>query len=266
MIENKPSIYNAPSVYNQGGALSSVDVDINGVVNTIVFPPYLVPVEFVDMSNYTGLKTFRILNTEQIPIAANANNLFVKMVIQTSYEKATDDPQKPINYLEPFTNGTNNEIRANIRKLSNGDGYIEIVYGLASPYFTPVDLSKKLELIIDAKNDSFKVKEIGGTTKTSINGSTKPAVNIGRLITFQSHNVNAFFYGRIFYSYILNSVTKEIYSLVIPARAKDPNDTKPYMVECVSGSVGCNYSSDLTTGGIEFGPDIDLSEIQNYFT
>lgn len=268
MFYGNPRIYNGAGIYNGGGDSGTFDVDLGGGVSqTLVFPPYLQPVEYIDMSKYTGDKTFRILNAEQIPIAANASNLFVKFVIQTSYENSTDDPQKPINYLEPFNNGTNNEIRANVRKLTNGDGYIDLVYGWAAPYFTPVDLSKKLELIIDAKNNSFKVKEIGGTTKTSINSSTKPAVNIGRLITFQSHSVNAFFYGRIFYSYIKNSDTNEIYSLAIPARAKDPNDTKPYIVECVSGSVGCNYSTDLTNNGVEFGPDIDLSsEIPNWIT
>lgn len=262
-----PRIYNGNGIYNGGaGDSSSFDIVVNGVTNTLVFPAFLTPVEYIDMSEYSGQKTFTIFNAEQIPVADNKNNLFIKIAIQTSYEKATNQEQKPINYLEPFVNSNNNEIRFNIRKLPNNDGYIDLMYGRATASITPVDLSKKLELSIDVINSLYKVKEIGGVTKTSVVSSTKPSVNIGRLMSFHSHEANTFFYGRIFYAYIMNGVTNELYSLVIPARSKDQNDNKPYMVECVSGTVGCNYGPDLTTSGVQFGSDIALDDIGDYIT
>ena len=51
----KPSIYNAPSVYNQGGGDGSFTVDMGGGVKQVfTLPPYLTPVEYIDNSNYTA--------------------------------------------------------------------------------------------------------------------------------------------------------------------------------------------------------------------
>ena len=54
MFYGNPRIYNGDGLYNGGGASSSVDVDINGVVTTLVVPPYLVPVEYIDSSEFPG--------------------------------------------------------------------------------------------------------------------------------------------------------------------------------------------------------------------
>lgn len=266
MIENKPSIYNAPSVYNQGGGGGSFDVDLGGGVSqTLVFPPYLVPVEYIDVSGYTGNKKFTIDCPEQIPIADNRSDLYVKYSVQADISKLSTTLQKPFCY-NPFETSTgNDQIRGGIRLLDNGDGYVTITCGWASHSFDPVDLSKRINFIVDSKQNLFRVEEIGGETHTATDSRRDPEQNVGHLLLFHANDSNTFFYGRIFYGYIRNATTKELYSFAIPARAKDPNDKKPYFVDAVSGSVGINVYNDLSTDGIEFGPDIDLSGIQDYF-
>ena len=261
----KGSVYEQPSVYNQGGAPSSVDVDINGVVNTIVFPPYLVPVEYVDMSNYTGDKTFTIECPEQIAIVDNVSKLVSKFVIKADDSKVTRTLQKPYNYLDQYIS-SNNDVRAYLNKDNYGVGHVCIICGIRNYDLTPIDFTKKLTLVNRNKQNLFQVIEEGGSTRSGTDSRSMPTRNYGRLLLFHSHDSNTFFYGRIYYGYMYNEDTNELLSIVIPARAKDENDKKPYFVECVTGSVGTNVSVDASTSGIEFGPDIDLSEIQDYFT
>lgn len=268
MIENKPSIYNAKSVYNQGGGSGTFDVDLGGGVSqTLVFPPYLVPVEYIDMSEYTGNKKFVIECPEQMPILDNRSDLYIKFSVQVNISKLSTTAQKPFCYI-PIESSTGNDyIWASIYLTNGGEGRVTIVCGWASHSFTPVDLSKRLNLIVDSKLDLFKVVEIGGATHSATDTRRDPEQNVGRLLLFHGNDANTFFYGKIFFGYVRNATTNKLYSLVIPARSKDPNDKKPYFVEAVSGSVGINVYNDLSTEGVVFGPDIDLSnEIPGWIT
>lgn len=264
MIENRPSIYNATSVYNQGGGVSTFDVDINNVTNTLLFPAYLTPVEYIDLSNYTGEKTFTIECPEQIDIVANASKLVSKYVIKADASKVTSTIQKPYNYFD-ISETSNNEVRAYLTKDSNNVGHVFIICGIRQKDLSPIDFSKKLALINKNSQNLFEVREEGGNVYSGTDNRSMPKRNYGRLLLFHSNDSNTFFYGRIYYGYMYNEVTGKILSIVIPARSKDENDKKPYFVECVTGSVGTNISPDSSVNGIEFGPDIDLSDISNYF-
>lgn len=262
MIGNKPRIYNAQSVYNNGGG-TTFDVDINNVTNTLVFPAYLTPVEYIDLSNYTGEKTFTIECPEQIDIVANESYLVSKFVIKADASKVTTTIQKPYNYLDQYIS-SNNDVRAYLNKDNNGFGHVCIICGIRQFNLNPIDFSKKLSLINRNKNNLFQVIEEGGNVYSGTDNRSMPARNYGRLLLFHSHDSNTFFYGRIYYGYMYNELTGKILSLVIPARSKDENDKKPYFVECVTGSVGTNVSPDSSVNGVEFGQDINLDEIQQY--
>ena len=219
------------------------------------------------MSGYTGNKKFVIECPEQMPIAANASDLYIKYSVQADISKLSTTIQKPFCYIPLESSTGNDKIRANIALTSGGDGRVDVICGWASHGFKPVDLSKRLNLIVDSKLDLFKVVEIGGATHSATDTRRDPEQNVGRLLLFHADDTNTFFYGKIFFGYVRSATTNKLYSLAIPARAKDPNDKKPYFVDAVSGSVGINVYNDLSTEGVVFGPDIDLSsEIPNWIT
>ena len=265
----KPSIYNAPSVYNQGGGGGggSFTVDIGGGVSQeLTFPPYLVPVEYIDNSNLAH-NNFCLYASEQIPIVGNASNLYIKFVLKANANALTENAEtKPYNFTPGFISGSNDEIRANIRKY-NGNGIVTIICGNKNQTFSDVDYTKKLTLITDTAHNLFTLKQ-NESSQTLTDNRTPPTKNFGRVSIFNYDLVGpSIFRGSFFYGYIKNSSTNELYSLLVPARAKNDNDTKPYIVECVSGSVAINCSQNLSTSGIEFGPDIDLSsEIPDWIT
>lgn len=271
MFYGNPRINNGDGIYNGGGGGGgSFVVDLGGGVSqTLVFPPYLQPVEYIDTSNVTDTQ-FCMLGAEQIPVVGNASKFFVKFVIKVNKSKITSTAQncKPYNYTPPFIFSTSNECRANCRISNNNEGIVEINFGNRSSIFYPVDFDKKLTLITNAKQDLFQLMQDDAITNYTDNRSV-PGRNFGFAMIFNYQTTSGQnFNGRVYYGYIKHVETNEIYSLIVPARAKDPNDTKPYIVECVGGSVLCNCSESLPGGsGVEFGPDIDLSdEIPNWIT
>lgn len=270
MVENKPSIYNAQSVYNQGGGSGAFDVDIGGGVSqTLVFPPYLKPVEYIDTSNISDNK-FSLFAANQVPIISNRNNLYCKFSFKVNRDKMSGTTQKNIFcYREEFSSGTTEEIKAYVNLDNNLDKVsLAAFLGPKAVSFYPIDVSKKIILTMDATNSSFTI-DIDGLTNTKTNSNNLINTNIGVTTLYNYQNISTtIFLGRIYFGYIKNKSTNEILSMMIPARAIDDNDKKPYFVECVSGSVAINGSSNLPGGyGIEFGPDIDLSEeIPNWIT
>lgn len=271
MFYGNPRIYNGDGIYNGGGGGSGTfDVDIGGGVSqTLVFPPYLVPVEYIDNSNANTNNTFCMMAAEQIPVATQKTDLYIKFVFQANKNYIGYNTVKPYNYTPAFIYNTNDEIRANVRLNSiTGDGIVEPVFGYRSVTFSPVDLDKKLTLITRSINGHFILQEEGGMPQVQTDTRTAPSKNMGHVMIFNYQTVaNQNFRGKIFYGYIKNETTGEILSLLVPARSKNTDDKKPYIVECVSGSVLINCSEDLNALGFEFGPDIDLSsEIPNWIT
>lgn len=258
----KPSIYNQASIYNQGGASSSVDVNINGVVTTLVVPPYLVPVEYIDSSDYTA--NLQIGLSSQIPAAADSSKYMFKAVLKQTLDKMTNDQTYRIFGYSPYGKYNNNyELRASTR-LYNGNGLLDVFYGFNSNQFSAVDFSKKLTLRINAAQKRFTVSEENGATQTYVDSRSYPSKNFTQIFVFNYNSNSAeSFKGRFYYAWI----TKDnvIISALIPCRSKDTNDKKPYIADVVSGAIGVNNSENLFTTGIEFGPDIDLDDFPNYF-
>ena len=264
MIGNKPSVYNAQSVYNGGGGGDgSFTVDLGGgVQQTFTLPPYLTPVEYVDNSNYTTGK-LNIIGSRQIPAASDASQYFVKLVVQPNKNKWG-------NYgVDAFTltqglkiNGTSSDTRFSF---TNSVGRITANIGGASTSISNLELDQKLFIEYDAATINLVVKSINGVIGSATGSGSYPTVNYGQFCVFNHFidSPNYIFKGRFFYSYVKKG--DEVVALFVPARRKDGSNLQPYIVECVSGSIALNCSTDSTTNGLEFGPDIDLSDIGNYF-
>lgn len=262
MIENKPSIYNAQSVYNHGGGGDgSFEVDIGGgVPQTLVFPPYLQPVEYISLENYTA-NNFCLFGCSQIPFR---NDYKFRFVLSADPSKMGNDYNAVFSLLSPFNPNNNQEIMITAREA----GSILPNYGQASHNFTSLDLTKKIIVDVNASNGVFKISYSDGGSFTYTDTRVKGSENYGQWNFFNIYGTASAqtFHGKFFYSY-LKRPDDTLAALWIPAKAKDANDTKPFIVDCVAGSVGVNCSRNSTTTGIEYGPDIDLSEeIPNWIT
>lgn len=264
MIGNKPSIYNAQSVYNQGGASGTFDIDIGGVSQTLVFPPYLQPVEYIDTSEYTTGK-LNIVGSRQISSASDASQYFIKLALQANKNKWDNYYVEGL-YITPGlkVGGTTSDIRFTFSK----SGIANATVGGVVASISSIELNQKLFLEYDLTTRIFTIKSINGILATA-NGSSGalPTVDIGWYALFNNmqDSPNYIFRGKIFYSYIKKG--DEVVALFVPARRKDGSNSQPYIVECVSGSVALNCSSNSNTLGIEFGPDINLSnEIPGWIT
>lgn len=268
MIENKPSIYNQASIYNQGGGGGggTFDVDIGGGVSqTLVFPPYLVPVEYIDSSNYTG-SGLCIIGASQI---ARTNDYFIQTKIKPNKSKMIDGEQYRLFNFCYFLQNSTADYRFEDYIIRNASvGSVGISYAFNSHQFDNVDFDKELLLSFNCIGKIQKVQYVdGGGAFTHNDSRSFGSGNFGTWSFFNSFTPsNNYYHGKLYYSYV-KTAEPEIKALWIPARAKDPSDTKPYIVDCVSGSVGVNGCNDLSTTGIEFGPDIDLSnEIPGWIT
>ena len=266
MIGNKPSIYNAQSVYNQGGGSGTFKVDIGGgVYQTLVFPPYLIPVEYIDNSNNSD-NNFCLMASEQMPIASQANNLFIKFVIKANKNYLGDSGNRNVvyKYIPQWMFSNNNDIRASVSKNNNNNPLVTLYFGNKTHTFSINNIDSKLTLIMNASVNKFIVFDDEGFYQEYTDSRVPPAYNFGHVSVFNSMYETKIYKGSFYYGYVANNSTKEILSLLVPARAKNLNDKKPYIVECVGGSVLINCSENLNTTGFEFGQDINLDEIQQY--
>ena len=255
MIGNKPSIYNAQSVYNQGGGSGTFDVDLGGGVSqTIVFPPYLVPVEFIDSSNYTG-SGLCILGASQIE---KTNDYKIKTKIAPNKLSMGANDEQILKICSAFKS-SDSYYYYNVKLIPNSDS-ITIQYANNSHQFDYLDFGKEMIIGFDCSSRTQSIKYVNGQTISHQDSRSFGYGNFGTWSFFNSFSISSgtMFRGKL-YGTILYKLD-EIKALFVPARAKNQNDTKPYIVDCVSGSVGVNCGDDSTTNGLTFGPDIDLSE------
>ena len=263
MIGNKSSVYNAQSVYKQGGGGDgSFEVDLGGgVTQTLVLPPYLVPVEYIDTSNISEDHYFGLMMAAQIPGQSAANDYVIKCVFSPNESLIQSDERRTIFvYAAPYMyNDTYKEISVIVTKDGKKNTIIP-VFGTFSPWLENFDFSKKFEVVIDAPSNVVRIYNDGTLNRTQTMNATPPSYNLGQIMMLNYDNADKrVFKGKYFYTYI-KDISNKIISLLIPARAKDTNDTKPYIVDAVSGAVAINTGLNLNVTGVEFGPDIDLSE------
>lgn len=264
MFYGNPRINNGAGVYqNGGGGDGSFKIDVGGgVEQNFIIPPYLVPVEYIDTSEYTTGK-LNIIGSKQINSASDAAQYFVKLAVQADKNKWGNYFVDSL-YLTPGlkVGGTNSDIRFTFGK----NGLVTAIVGGVTASISNMNLDQKLFLECDLTTRIFTIKSINGILATATGSSgALPSVNIGWYSLFNNmqDSPNYIFRGKIFFSYIKKG--DEVVALFIPARRKDGSNFLPYIVECVSGSVALNCSSDSSTSGISFGPDIDLSDIGTYF-
>ena len=262
MFYGNPRINNGAGVYQSGGGGDgSFDVDIGGGVSqTLVFPPYLQPVEYIDTTNLTEDHYFGLMMAAQIPGQSAASDYITKCVFSPNESLIQSNERRTIfAYAAPYMYGDYyKEISVIVTKDGTKNTIIP-VFGSFSSWLENFDFSKKFEVIIDAPADVVKIYNDGTLNRTVPMGATPPSYNLGQIMLLNHRNDNKqVFRGKFYYTYIKDTLDK-IISLLIPARAKNPNDTKPYIVDAVSGAVAINNGLNLNVTGIEFGPDIDLA-------
>lgn len=259
MIENRPGIYNAPSVYNQGGGDGTFKVEAGSIEQTLNFPPWLVPVEHIDLSDYAGT-IFGIAGSWQLQLN-NLDDLRCKF----SY-----DPNKLlINGERLFVSGIslgeggyNNTIDFNV----NQSKQVTLYYGNVQCSVQNASFDPSSGMYVKYTGDLRRLYVVDGNGTSSTYNATSSynTPKQGRWSLFGANQSPSYpFHGKIHYLAITNGDT--IRSLFIPARAKNSANHQPYVVECVTGVVGINWSNNWSTSGIVFGHDIDLSDISSYF-
>lgn len=262
MFYGNPRIYNGDGIYNGGGGDGSFEIELNGTKTNAVFPPYLIPVEYIDTKDFLESTNFCIEIPEQIDVSQLSNfECVCKFKLTGTLVNST-----PAYVISMYPNDeiTNNvDFRTSVYT-KPGYNSVLIACGFCSKSFPNVDLSKDIIVKFTSSNKNFQLIEIDGSQYNYTDTRNLLTKNLSQANIFnEKFAINGVFKGRFFYSFISND--DKVSSLIIPARAKDVNDKKIYMVECVSGSVGINFSSNIITSGAIFGPDIDLDNVQQYF-
>lgn len=265
MIGNKPSIYNAQSVYNQGGESGTFDIDIGGGVSqTLVFPPYLIPVEYIDTS---GISTSNYYVFPVVNKFTTKSTFKLKSVF--SYENTIMNADNNIKFVTYYHAplGSSTDSSWNVYLGLNSYGRYFYRFG-GKNFLIERDgvfvNSDKLTFTLDVYNGLATLTDESGHVATH---NETPSYNLGNIgwcgvMGNQSTNPPDQFRGKLYYSYIIDG--DNIVSLLIPAREKTTN--KPFMVDCVSGAAVSNFTTGNDTG-VLFGPDIDLSsEIPGWIT
>lgn len=257
----KPSIYNGNGVYKNGasgggGGGGGGTFVING--QTLFFPPWLQPVECLDLSNYTG-NDMAIRGEYQFQL--NESQIW-KIVFRINQNSWSGD-------VYMFQSGTvlggaypNITLRVTDNKRTG------VFYGNRRWYYfdtTTLNWADKITFIFDnVSNKAYATDEHGNSL--SMNGSGSVGSSLLGNWSFCHENDSMGSppnRSKLFYSYITEGT--DIKKLWVPARRKD-NTHGAYMVECIQGIVGVNWSNVTTTEGIAFGPDVTFEDIAAYFT
>lgn len=261
MFYGNPRINNGAGVYQNGGAGSGAfEIDIGGGVSQeLTFPPYLVPVEYINFEDYTA-NAFYLSAPVQFYLE-NADELFIKVAFDTSKIGSTE-------YV--FGTGTSIGENGNNTKATlyvQPSKRVGINYGNVGADVTGANFHTEDYIIINYKNQTktLLVKDGFGNSQsyTSTKSYNSPYEGTFTLFGLDRQTPAYNFHGKIFYCWIKNG--DKVKALFVPARFKDTGNTNPYFVECVKGTIGYNVSKNWSTSGIAFGPDIDLSDIGSYF-
>lgn len=259
----KSSVYEQPSIYNQGGVDGSFNVDIGGVSQKLVFPPYLVPVEYIDASAITtsNYYVFPVVNKFTTKATFKIKTVF-------SFDSAIIDSdinnKNILNYHAPLGSSTDSSWLIELGVNSGG----RYSYRFGGKNFFIQDSNfvntDKLTMILDVSQGLATLYDESGHYKTHSETPSYTFGNIGWCGVFGDQRTTPpnQYRGKLYYSYIQDGNT--IVTLLIPAREKNTN--KLFMVDCVSGCTVSNFATGNDTG-VSFGPDIDLSEeIPSWFT
>lgn len=260
----KCSVYNQPSVYNQGGGgggVSTFDIDLNGEKNTLFWSPYLTPVEYIDSSDYTG-SNLSILMATQLQLDSND-----EIAVFISYDRNKCSWGNRPFYGDPAigVTGSNNAITCTTGFNSNYGNGFSIYYGNVQTSLDSFAIHEEDKVCIKLKlsNKTLYVSDEHGNTFTnqSYSAYNTPIEGAFSVFGLSYQNPTQSFHGKFYMAYIRNG--NKIKAAFVPARNKENN--QPYIVNVANGAVGVNQTNELNTV-LEFGPDIDLSEIQDYFT
>ena len=258
MFYGNPRIYNGDGIYNGGGAQYEFDVDLNGEKNSLIWPPYLQPVEYIDLSNFSGSNAS--LRSSQKMSLENDDEL--KLVF--SLDKNIVTLATLFNMVQAIGNTI---VNGNV-SVSYGSSKLSINYGsvqISNLDISSLDTNTKCIARYNGSNKYLSVTDANGTSvnKTTTLSYNSPLEGCFSLFGFAATNPTSIFKGRIYYAYIKNG--DRIKALYVPAKNKDDNSNKPYIAECVGATVGTDWADNTDYSTLQFGPDIDLSEMENYF-
>lgn len=238
MIENKPSIYNAQSVYNQGG----------GGGGSILIPWYLQPVEYIDTRLCLG--SIDIILPWQYEQNVN-DEIFVYL------SDLALDGLCAFSLCPALGPGVTNPFFEIFRK-SNGE------YGVYNRYMMPditpgaLHPDDMLEFKFTTNESRATIKDQHGNTRTN---TQYGGFNSGKWGTVSIFGIAGQYTQTskcVFYKAALKN-GNDVKMGVIPCRNKINGE--PCVVEVTSGIVGKNYTEQIDLTGVVFGPDIDINNL-----
>lgn len=253
MIGNQPSIYNAQSVYNQGGGGGEFTAEINGVKSDLFFPPYLTPVEYIDTSDLTATN-FTLRGSKQFTL--DQNDEFVT-VVSFDTSKVTNNDRVLTTTLALGSVGSNSTIDVNVRPNKT----FMVYYGNVQTSLTGSNIHTEDRVTIRLKlsNKTLYVTDQHGNSHVyqSSSGYNTPLQGAYGVFGAVQQSPNFPYHGKFFYSYIRNN--DKVKAGFFPARNKENN--LPYIVEVTDGSVATNWANSVNPAGVVFGPDVDLKAV-----
>ena len=248
MIGNKPSIYNAQSVYNQGGSGG-------GGGGGGYIPDYLQPVAYIDTSAASG-KICMVMPWQKTLDSA--------MDFQAVVSKVTKSTAGHFFVAGQVAN----------ENISNGnlDAYINTNYAWCFFGNIQLDVSvsgfnlmDEIKYKLTGSQKKFTCSDSGGAhtqTSTSSSSYNYPKWGIIGIFGNPKQSDPYTFYGRFHYAWIKKGDERLL--CVIPCRHKVTGE--PYVMDIVTGVVGKNWTNKFDMSDVSFGPDIDESVIESYFT
>ena len=253
MIGNKPSVYNAQSVYNQG--VGGGYYEIEG--STIVIPPYLQLVEYIDTTNTTNFTAMGPFNLEC------KNTYDIKFIL--SYDPLNNPSAKPWQFVVALGESGSNisigyEFKTDAKKGTMiYTGGVEPDVDLTA-FNTDTD---KVTFNFSAANQKIVVTDEHGHSAQGTRNSwfNYPKWGMWSVGGLSSQTNNLPFKGK-FYGLICREGSTPLIAL-FPCRRTD--NGKPCIVDVVSGSVGFNWTNNFDVSGVSFGDDIKIEDLEQYF-
>lgn len=253
-VREKGSVYEQPSIYNQGGGGGFWNVD----GYTFVMPPYLQPVEYIDTTNAENFTAMGPFNLEC------KNTYDIKFIL--SYATLNNANTRPWQLVVALGETGSN---VNIGYAFKSDANLGTFFytGGVQPdvnmtgFHTDTD---KVTFRFSASNQKLIVTDEHGNVAQGTRNAwfNYPKWGMWSVGGLSSQGANYPFKGK-FFGLIIKEGSKPLLAL-FPCRRTDNN--MPCIVDVVSGSIGSNWTNKFDVSGVTFGPDIDLDELALNFS
>ena len=202
MIGNKPSIYNAQSVYNQGGGSGAFTVEMNGEKSNLFFPPFLTPLEYIDTSDLTAAN-FSVRGSKQFTI--DQNDEFVTVVSFDTSKIIINGERIFSTALALGNSGSNSTIDISVTP----NKLFSCYYGNIQAAVTGsnIHVEDHVKIRLKLSNKTLYVTDQHGNSHTyqSTSSYNTPLQGGFSVFGLAQQSPTYPFHGKFFYSYITNN-------------------------------------------------------------